>query len=321
MAAVSEKVEAGLRDIFGDRVRTDRVQRKMYSFDIGAMPRLVKPFVPAGLAGAVVRPKSEQEVIDLVRFASAHKLKVVPRGWATSGYGGVLPVDGSIVADMSGMQSVLSVDHKEMMVTVQASAVWEEIERELNKDGLALRLYPSSTPSSGAAGWLAQGGAGFGSYEYGTFKDSVVSARVVLPDGQVRDFAGDDLMLYVADAEGITGIITELTFRIRALEPETHRAFAFPDAASLARALSSVSDQGLPLWSVTFLNPESVRLKKQLPHRHGHPYEEAHPHVNPVLPETYIAVIAYPESRRDSVDDALASIIESAGGTDLGPEV
>ncbi len=321
MASVSERVEAGLRDIFGDRVRTDRTERAMYSFDIGAMPRLVKPFVPAGIAGAVVRLGTEEEVVDLIRFALRNGLKVVPRGWATSGYGGVLPVDGAIVADMSGMHRVISVDHKEMTATVQASAIWEQIERELNKDGLALRLYPSSTPSSGAAGWVAQGGAGFGSYEYGTFKENVVSARVVLPNGEVKEFLGNDLLNHVADAEGITGIITELTFRIRAHEPEVHRAFAFPDAAALGSALAAVSAQQLPIWSITFLNPESVALKKQLPHRHGHPYEEAHPHFDPQLPEAYIVVVAYPESRHDAIDGALAAIVGSSGGRDLGPKV
>ncbi len=293
----------------------------MYSFDIGAMPRLVKPFMPAGRAGAVVRPMTEGEVVDLLRLASKTGLKVVPRGWATSGYGGVLPVPGAVVADMSGMSGVVAVDRKNMTATVQASTIWEEIERELGRDGLALRLYPSSTPSSGAAGWLAQGGAGFGSYEYGTFRDNVVSARVVLPSGEVRVFEGAGLQDHIADAEGITGIITEVTFRIRQLEPEVHRAFSFPDGAALSRALAEISSQKVPVWSITFLNPESIRLKKQLPHRHGHPYEETHLHFEPDLPEEFVAVIAYPESRSAAIDGPLAEILQRAGGADLGPEV
>jgi Fe-S oxidoreductase/FAD/FMN-containing dehydrogenase len=320
MAPVSQRVEASLKEIFGDRMRTRRVERKMYSFDIGAMPRLVKPFVPAGIAGAVVRPTTEAEVVSLLELADREGFAVVPRGWATSGYGGVLPPSGAVVADMSGMHRFLRVDRVEMTATVEPSAVWEEIERELGKDGLALRLYPSSTPSSGAAGWLAQGGAGFGSYEYGTFRENVVSARVVLPGGAVREFAGEDLARYVADAEGITGIITELTFRIRPLEPEVHRVFAFPDAKALGTALSQISAERLPVWSITFLNPESVRLKKQLPHRHGHPYEEMHPHVAPELPEAFIAVIAYPESRRPAVDERLDALVRSSAGSDLGYE-
>ncbi|MDO8987217.1 MAG: FAD-binding oxidoreductase, partial [Coriobacteriia bacterium] len=320
MAAVTERIEGQLKQIFGDRVRTNRTERKMYSFDIGAMPKLVKPFVPAGIAGAVVRPKDESEIVALVKLAREERLKLVPRGWATSGYGGVLPADGAVVVDLSGMQGVVKVDSKEMTVTVQASTIWEQIERELNKDGLALRLYPSSTPSSGAAGWLAQGGAGFGSYEYGTIKENVVSARVVLPGGEIKVFEGEDLLAYIADAEGITGIITELTIRIRQHEPEVHRAIAFSDAGSLGSVLKAISAQKLPVWSITFLNPESLRLKKQLPHRHGHPWEMEHEHVEPVLPEAYIAVIAYPESRRGAIDVALAAITSAAGGTDLGPE-
>jgi len=83
MTAVRESVEKSLREICGeDRVRTDRVERKMYSFDIGAMPSLVKPFVPAGVAGAVVRPQSEEQLVRLVglaQFANSRLAKRVTR--------------------------------------------------------------------------------------------------------------------------------------------------------------------------------------------------------------------------------------------------
>ena len=71
MAAVSERLEGKLRSIFGDRMRTDRVERKMYSFDIGAMPKLVKPFTAAGVAGAVVRPDNEEQIVELVKLPRA----------------------------------------------------------------------------------------------------------------------------------------------------------------------------------------------------------------------------------------------------------
>jgi len=321
MVAVSQSLEVALKEICGeDRVRTDRVERKMYSFDIGAMPSLVKPFVPAGVAGAVVRPSTEEQLVDLVSLAQREGVALVPRAWATSGYGGVLPPKGAIVVDLSGWQRVLSVDVEKHTVRVQAGAVWEQVDREIQKRGLTLRLYPSSYPSSSVGGWLAQGGSGFGSYEFGTFKHSVVSARVVLPNGKTEEFSGDALLDYIADAEGTTGFITEVEFRVRPLEPEVHRLIAFQDASSLGKALQAFSAQSLPIWSITFLNPESTRLKKQLPHRHGHPYEEAHEHFTPVIPEAYLAVVAYPESRRGAIDAALDAIVSSAGGTELDAE-
>ena len=269
MASLSARQESALARIFGERMRTDRTECRLYSADIGEMPRLVKPFVSAGLAGAVVRPQGEDQVIELVRAASAQGIRLVPRGASTSGYGGVLPQSGAVVVDMSGMHQVLEVDRDALTVRVQPGLIWEELERRIEKEGLALRLYPSSTPSSTVAGWLAQGGSGFGSYEYGTFKESVVSARLVLPSGETKVFEGEELRSYVADAEGITGIITELTLRVRPLEPEVHRLFAFESAGRLGKALSAISDKALPIWSITFLNPESVTLKKRLPHR-GH---------------------------------------------------
>ena len=319
--AVNERTVGQLADIVGsERVRADRRERKMYSFDIGAMPKLVKPFVPAGLAGAVVRPHSEDEVVQLMKLARRENLQIVPRAWATSGYGGVLPPKDAVVIDMSAMMRVLKVDAEAMTVTTHPSAIWEQIDREIGKRGLALRLYPSSYPSSSVAGWLAQGGSGFGSFEYGQFKDNVVAARVVLPTGEAREFRGDELLAYIADAEGITGIITEVTFRVRPLEDEVHRLIAFPDAQKLGKALRDISGEGVPVWSITFLNPESTRLKKQLPHRHGHPYEEGHQHYEPDLPEAYLAVIAYPAARSGAVEAPLAAITGRHGGTDLGPE-
>jgi Fe-S oxidoreductase/FAD/FMN-containing dehydrogenase len=320
MRVVSERIARGLRGIVGDRYRDDRVERRLYSADIGEMPRLVKPFVPAGLAGAVVRPQTEAEVIDLVRFARTNGVELVPRGASTSGYGGVLPADGAVVVDLSGMHRVLEVDVESKTVRVQPGLIWEELARALIAHDLALRLYPSSTPSSSVAGWLAQGGAGFGSYEYGMFKDNVVSARVILPTGDAREFTGDELASLVADAEGITGIITEVTIRLRDLEPETHRLISFETASALHAALADVSSQRLPIWSITFLNPESTRLKKKLPHRHGHPYEEAHAHYQPELPESFLAVIAYPTSREEAVGGPLAAIAASRGATELSPE-
>ncbi|MCE5190605.1 MAG: FAD-binding oxidoreductase [Actinomycetia bacterium] len=320
MSAVSQHVEESLRAIVGDRIRTDRVERKLYSADIGDMPKLVKPLVPSGVAGAVVRPKTEDEVVALVKLAAREGIKLVPRGASTSGYGGVLPVEGAVMVDLSGMHEVLDVDVVGQKVRVQPGLIWEELQRKLDPFGLALRLYPSSTPSSSVAGWLAQGGAGFGSFEYGMFKDNVESVRVVLASGEVRSFSGDELARYVADAEGITGIITEVTVLLRELAPEVHRLIAFKDATSIHAALADISAQHLPIWSITFLNPESTRLKKTLPHHHGHPYEEAHPYYEPELPEQYLAVVAYPESRRNAIDVALAAIVGAHNGTEMAPE-
>jgi len=321
MAGIDSHRIALLQGIFGDRIRDNRVERKLYSYDIGALPSLIKPFVPVGLAGAVVRPMTEDEVVQLVKVANREQLKIVPRGASTSGYGGVLPGKGAVVADISGMNQILQVNAEEQTARVQAGIVWETLEQQLSKHNLDLRLYPSSCPSSTVGGWLAQGGSGIGSYEYGVFKENVVSARVVMPSGEAKEFTGEELATYVADAEGITGIITEVTIKLRALEPEMHQALAFKDARSLEAALRAIANDGLPIWSMTFLNPESLRLKRRLPHKHGHPYEEAHPHFVPELPEAYVVIMAYPAGRHPVIQSALRQIVKDNVGEELSSEI
>lgn len=321
MSVVNAQIESELLRIFGDnRVRTDRIECKLYSYDVGAMPGYVKPFLPVGLAGAVVRPENEQQIVELVKLANSKGLKLVPRGSATSGYGGAMPAKGAIVLDMTGMNLLLEANSEKKTVRVQPGIIWEQLQKQINKQGLDLRLYPSSTPSSTVGGWLSQGGSGFGSFEYGLFKENVLSARVVLPTGEARKFEGQQLADLIADAEGITGIVTEVTIALRDLEAEVHRAVAFKNARTLGHAILSIEQQKLPVWSITYLNPESLSLKGKLPHKHGHPYEEAHLHYEPELPVAYVAMIAYPESRRAAIDTALAEIIKANNGEDLSRE-
>ncbi|RJQ55424.1 MAG: FAD-binding oxidoreductase [Actinobacteria bacterium] len=350
MAAGSEALQRELADIFGDRVRFDRLERKLYSHDIGEMPPLVRPLVDAGLAGAVVRPADEAELVRLVKWASERRVPLVPRGASTSGYGGVLPVEGAVVVDMLNFSSLVSIggqrrdgavlsgaegdmapstagDESEdetrfggsasiATATFGTGSVWENVERALAKSGLALRLYPSSAPSSTVGGWLAQGGAGFGSYEYGYFAENVVSARVVLPSGEVRDFAGAELAK-IAGAEGTTGIVTQVTFAVRPLQEEVVRGYAFESARELSVALKAIRFDELPIWSLTFINPENVRLKSQVPLR-VHAGHEVGEHVD--LPEAYVMLAVYPASRREAVEGRLESMALAAGGARIADE-
>ncbi len=93
------------------------------------------------------------------------------------------------------MKGVLAVNNDDLTVTVQPGISWEQLDRKLAGANLTLRLYPTSYPSSTVGGWLAQGGAGIGSYEYGYFRENVLFAKVVLPSGEVREFRGEDLDL------------------------------------------------------------------------------------------------------------------------------
>jgi len=318
MRSLTPELQQQLQAMFGPRVAFDKLERLFYSHDVGTLPSLIKPLVGGTLPAGVVQPLSEEQVIELAKLARAHNVPLVPRGKSTSGYGGVTPVNGGLVVDFAWMNQILAVDAAALTVTVQPGVIWEKLDKELHKQGLALRTYPSSAPSSTVGGWLAQGGMGYGAYEYGPFRQNVVSARVVLPSGEVKQFSGADLDL-ISEVEGITGLITAVTLHVRPAEPEALWGARFDTAEGLVRTLRAIKEAGVPLWSVSFINPKMAELKNQLPPHmeHGHVVEEH----RPTIPTEYVAIFAAPEARRAAIEAKLPALLSVGGGTPVSDEV
>jgi Fe-S oxidoreductase/FAD/FMN-containing dehydrogenase len=307
MTKLGARQRSHLERAFGDRVCFRKSERRLYGHDIAAVPGLIKPLIGDTTPEAVVQPETEEELSELVRWASRYRVPLTPRGKASSGYGGVLPIKKGVVVDFYRMNRIIRVDADAQTATVQAGVVWEKLDRELKKHGLTLRLYPTSYPASTVGGWLAQGGAGIGSYESGWFSDNVVGARVVLGDGTVSEFSGADLDL-VADAEGITGLISEVTVRVQPLEDLELIAIGCPDAHDLQRLLQSLVDEKLPIWSLVFINPRMAELKNRAPlmEHHGHPMEE-----RVLLPAAYVTTLAFRARDREAVAGRLPELIRA----------
>ena len=306
MSKIDATKRAHLEQEFGERVSFRKTERKLYGHDIASLPGMIKPLVGNTIPDAVVQPASEEELIGLAKWASARNIPLTPRGRATSGYGGVLPVKQGLVVDFYRLKDVLRIDREEMTATVQPGLVWEKLDRELAKHELTLRLYPSSYPAASVGGWLAQGGAGIGSFEYGWFKDNVVSARAVMPDGQVRVFSGADLDL-ISEAGGVTGLISEVTIRVQPKEELEIVAVGSPDAASLQTLVEAIFNEKLPVWSVLFINPLMAELKNLAPRQEhlGHPVGE-----RVLLPKMFITTVAFRAVDRTAVMDKLPEQIK-----------
>ncbi len=306
MGKISADQRTYLENKYGSRVSFRRTERKLYGHDIAAMPGLIKPLIGDTTPDAVVQPKTEEELIELIRWAVKQNVPLTPRGKASSGYGGVLPVKKGVVVDFYHMNRIITIDPEARTATVQAGVVWEKLDRELEKHGLTLRLYPTSYPASTAGGWLAHGGAGIGSYEAGWFPDNVVNARVVLPDGTVREFGGPELDM-IAEAEGITGLISELTIRVQPLEDLELVAIGCPDAHDLQKVFQCMVDEKLPIWSLIFINPRMAELKNKAPlmEHFGHPVEE-----RVLLPAAYIVTLAFRAKDREVVMTRLPELLK-----------
>ena len=131
MARLSTKQKDTLSTLCGERVTFERIERKMYSHDIAAMPKLVKPLIGNTIPDAVVQPQDEAQLVELVLWAAENRIPLTPRGKASSGYGGVIPVKKGVVVDFYWMKDVLEIDADALTATVEAGITWEQLDREL----------------------------------------------------------------------------------------------------------------------------------------------------------------------------------------------
>ncbi|WP_456329144.1 FAD-binding oxidoreductase [Archaeoglobus sp.] len=190
------------------RVDVHPLQRALYSQDLLKIPKFLERFVKHPIC--VVQPESDEEVKAVLKISRKYKIPVVPRGAATSGYGGAVTIKPCIVVDFTRM-SKIEVTGKNAVV--ESGAVWLEVEKELNRQGLALRVYPSSAPAGTVGGWIAQGGYGIGSLKYGGVGENIEWLEVVDFDG-IKKVEGDELRNYVG-LFGTTGLILRSCIKLR----------------------------------------------------------------------------------------------------------
>jgi Fe-S oxidoreductase/FAD/FMN-containing dehydrogenase len=258
-------MENGVKDrlisIFGERVAFHDVERVLYSRDLAAIPKIAFKAIK-NKPDAIVQPETVQELMELLRICTDYKIPIIPRGAGTSAYGGAIPAANGIVVDFHRMNKIIEVNIERKIARVEPGVVWSQLEAELNSQGLALRLYPSSAPSSTVGGWIANGGGiGIGSFKYGTLRDNLIEVRVLTQAG-VKKFTESDLDL-VFGLAGTTGLIIEVTLAVRKKEEEYLLLAAFSNARELQQVLMEISKRDLDIWHIGFRDPNDVNLTRE----------------------------------------------------------
>lgn len=174
------------------------------------------------LPAAVVVPRRVVEVPAVVRLAYRYGLPLVPRGSGTSVTGGVVPVRGGLILDLSRLNHVLRVDAPNLYAVLEPGVVWADLNRALAGHGLFTPATPGSGRVSTVGGSVACGGSGMRSLKYGTVREQVLALTVVLPGGEAihlgsrtaKTACGYALKDLFIGAEGTLGVITEVTLKL-----------------------------------------------------------------------------------------------------------
>ncbi|WP_061006175.1 FAD-binding oxidoreductase [Mycolicibacterium mucogenicum] len=152
LARVHTALPSLIADLPADAVVTDP--------DIVASYRQDRALDPdAGTPIAVVRPRSTEEVQTVLRWASAHKIAVVPRGAGTSLSGGATAVDGGIVLTTERMRDIV-VDTATRTAVVQPGLLNAEVKKAVAAHGLWYPPDPSSFEICSIGGNVATNAGG-----------------------------------------------------------------------------------------------------------------------------------------------------------------
>jgi alkyldihydroxyacetonephosphate synthase len=281
-AKLPAHTRAGLVEAVGaEHVRDDRLTRITHAAG-RSYPDLVRLRGGRGLRApdAVVYPGDHDEVTALLGICAQEAVAVIPFGGGTSVVGGVEPLRGSfgaaVTLDLARMTGLTALDPRSQLATFAAGTTGPEVERLLGARGLTLGHFPQSFEFSTLGGWAATRSAGQASTGYGRVDELVVGLRAATPTGELATLpvpasaAGPSLRELLLGSEGVLGVISEVTLRVRPRPAEQrYDAYSLPGFAAGMEALRVLVQAGAAPDLARLSDEEETRVSLALAARPG----------------------------------------------------
>ncbi len=249
----------GKENIFSDKAHTIA-----YSYDATR-----ERFEP----DAVIFPRDERDVSDILRYCNEHKIVIVPRGAGSGFTGGALPSSGGIVLALEKhMNKILEIDMDNMVAVVQPGVINMDLQRAVEAKGLFYPPDPASQEYSTIGGNVSENAGGMRAAKYGITKDYVMAIRAVRPNGDIiragkktiKDVAGYNIAGILIASEGTLAVITEITLKLIAKPKLKKTAMGiFPSVDMAMEAVYKTMASGVTPVAMEFLDNLTIRAVEQ----------------------------------------------------------
>jgi glycolate oxidase len=309
---VDQNIKEKLGKIVGQNNLTfDPEKMEDYSHDEFSLKEIAK------MPELVVKPRTTEEVSEILRLANQERIPVTPRGGATGMAGGCVPFYGGIVLSLENMNRILEVDLNNQMAVVEAGVTLSEFYEAVEDAGLFFPPHPGEE-SAMIGGVVATNAGGARAVKYGVIRNYVRGLEVVLPEGSVvrlggklmKSSTGYSLLNLIIGSEGTLGIVTEATIQLMP-SPQVTRSLIIP-YDELEKAIETVPflirKKILPL-AVEFIPRDVIQitekfLRKRWPCSRG---------------STHLLIIldALSEDEIDRLSEAVAEICMEKGALDV----
>jgi glycolate oxidase len=229
---------------------------------------------------AAVLPETADQVARILRLCRDLAIKVVPRGGGTGLSGGALPVADGIVLAMGRFNRILAVDLENRVARVQPGVTNLAISKAVEARGFYYAPDPSSQIACTIGGNVAENSGGVHCLKYGMTSNNVLGIEMITIDGEILRFggsgmdqAGIDMLGLMVGAEGLLGVVTEVTVRLLPI-PETQRAalIGFPSNRAAADTVAQIIAAGIIPAAIEMMDRSAIQVTEDFVHA-GYPLD------------------------------------------------
>ena len=225
-------------------------------------------------ADFVVAPRSEAEVIEVLRTCYAHDCPVTTRGAGTGNYGQAMPLAGGCVMHLRHLDTVREI-HPGRVIS-EPGVLLKDLDAACKEhSGQEIRMFSSTWATATIGGFIAGGSGGVGSCTWGSLRDlgNIIRLRVITMEEEPRvlEFRGEELAR-VSHAYGTNGIITEVEMPLAPAYDWVEMFVAFDDFEDAMH------------FSIDVANEDGILIKLATPFEApiAHTYfQRVAPHVTP----------------------------------------
>jgi glycolate oxidase FAD binding subunit len=195
-----------------------------------------------------VTPGTLDELRDVV-LDRPGTLRVTGAGTAADWAGTPTPADTEL--STHGLTGIVAHNPGDMTVEVRAGTPYADLQEQLGEHHQRVAVDPARAADGATLGGLfATADSGPRSLQYGSLRDVVIGATMVLADGTVarsgghviKNVAGYDLAKLLHGAHGTLGVVAQLVLRLHPTPQATATVAARCDRAAMADLARRVAD-------------------------------------------------------------------------------
>ena len=209
--------------------------------------------------GLLLRPRTRDEVVAIVRVAGEQKVSLVIRGGASNCSAGMMAGPDLVMIDLTRLNQVLEIDPAARTARVQPGVINSDLQQQLAPHGLVFSPDPVSAHLATVGGNIIENAGGPHALKYGVTYNHVLNVEAVLADGTVIELSaaddGPDLLGVLIGSEGTLAILIEASVALRPIAPVTRSLMgSFATAQEAAQTISAIIQTGTVPAAVEWLD-------------------------------------------------------------------